>query len=229
MVAREDPAHGQQPSELMNPDFYNQQPFNDAHEDPDARAKNADEQREKPRSSNPPNHHADLEDQHHLSPSMAAEKARVRHSSLQGLSRSERPPPPDGKHELTEEECYDKLAYSWPRWKKWSFLAVVAGIQISMNFNTSVYPNAVAPLAEHFGISEQAARVGQCVYLVLYSFGCELWAPWSEELGRWPILQASLFLINIWQLPCAFAPNYGTIVVCRALVSTYFSCVMICH
>lgn len=26
--------------------------------------------------------------------------------------------------------------------------------------------------------------------------GCELWASPSEELGRWPILQASLLLVN---------------------------------
>lgn len=88
-----------------------------------------------------------------------------------------------------------------------------------MNFNTSVYPSAVNPVAEHFGISTQAARVGQMIYLVFYSFGCELWAPWSEEFGRWPILQLSMFLINIWEIPCSVAPNFGTIVVCRALVS----------
>lgn len=153
------------------------------------------------------------------SASQHEEKARTR-SSLAGLpSRWRSLPRADGKRELTEDECYDVLAYSWPKWKKWGFLGVIACVQVSMNFNTSVFPNAVTPLAEHFGVSEQAARVGQCVYLVLYSFGCELWAPWSEEFGRWPVLQLSMFLINVWQLPAAFAPNFGTVVVARALVS----------
>lgn len=134
------------------------------------------------------------------------------------------PPRPDGKRELKEYECWDKLAYSWPRWKKAIYLASIAGIQISMNFNTSVYPSAVNPLSEHFNISTQAARVGQMIYLVFYAFGCELWAPWSEEFGRWPILQLSLFFINIWQIPNALAPNFGTIVVCRALVGFFKSC-----
>lgn len=49
------------------------------------------------------------------------------------------------------------------------------------------------------------------------SQGSELWAPWSEEFGRWPILQLSLFLVNMWQIPCALAPNFGTILVARAL------------
>ncbi|KAI9042095.1 MFS general substrate transporter [Aspergillus affinis] len=123
----------------------------------------------------------------------------------------------DGKRELTEDDCYDKLGFSFPWYKKWSILTVIFTVQMSMNFNSSVYPNAVTPLSEHFDISEQAARVGQMIFLVAYAFGCELWAPWSEEFGRWPIMQASLFLVNIWQIPCALAPNFGTIVVGRFL------------
>jgi hypothetical protein len=62
------------------------------------------------------------------------------------------------------------------------YLAAIAGIQISMNFNTSVFPSAVNPISEHFGVSTQKARVGQMIYLVAYSFGCELWAPWSKNI-----------------------------------------------
>jgi hypothetical protein len=139
-----------------------------------------------------------------------------------GLTQQEQHHPPDevrpdGKRELKEWECWDQLAYTWPTRKKWMYLSSIALIQISMNFNTSVFPSAVKPLAKHFGIAEQAARVGQMIYLVTYSFGCELWAPWSEEFGRWPILQLSLFLINVWQIPNSVAPNFGTIAVCRAL------------
>lgn len=123
----------------------------------------------------------------------------------------------NGKRELQEDECYDKLGYSFPWYKKWTVLTVIFVVQMSMNFNTSVYPNAVTPLSEHFHISEQAARVGQMIFLVAYAFGCELWAPWSEEFGRWPIMQLSLFFVNIWQLPCALAPNFGSIVVGRFL------------
>ena len=39
----------------------------------------------------------------------------------------------------------------------------------------------------------------------------------SEEFGRKPILQLSLFLVNIWQLPVALAPNFASIMVGRAL------------
>jgi predicted MFS family arabinose efflux permease len=86
-----------------------------------------------------------------------------------------------------------------------------------MNFNTSLYSNALSGISEEFGVSMQAARCGAMIFLVLYAFGCELWAPWSEELGRKPILQASLLLVNIWQLPVALAPNFASIMVGRAL------------
>lgn len=137
--------------------------------------------------------------------------SKKRRKKLPGILRE------DGKRELQEHECYDKLGYSYPWHKKWTILSVIFAVQMSMNFNTSVFPNAVSLISEDFGVSEQAARVGGMIFLVAYAFGCELWAPWSEEFGRWPIMQLSLFLVNIWQLPCALAPNFGTIIVGRFL------------
>ncbi|TIA27288.1 general substrate transporter, partial [Aureobasidium pullulans] len=141
----------------------------------------------------------------------------TRSPSPVGEQNEKAPVDAQGRRELRETDCPEILAYAWPTWKKWMYLSAIAGIQISMNYNTSVFPSAVTPLSEAFGIGQQEARTGQMIYLVLYSFGCELWAPWSEEFGRWPILQLSMFLINIWQIPCALAPNWGTILVCRAL------------
>jgi len=86
-----------------------------------------------------------------------------------------------------------------------------------MNLNASMYANGIDAITEQYGVSKQKARIPQMMFLVAYAFGCELWAPWSEEFGRWPIQQMSLFLVNIWQIPCALAPNYGTYVVCRFL------------
>lgn len=37
------------------------------------------------------------------------------------------------------------------------------------------------------------------------------------RLGRKPVLQASLFLVNIWALACALAPNFPALVVFRVL------------
>ncbi|KAL1646891.1 hypothetical protein SLS58_003026 [Diplodia intermedia] len=120
---------------------------------------------------------------------------------------------------ITEDdpEVYAHLGFCYPTWYKWYILSVIFVIQCSMNFNASIYANGISGLEEHFGISAQAARCGQLIFLVAYAFGCELWAPWSEEYGRRPILQWSLGLVNLWSIPCAVAPNFGTIMVCRFL------------
>lgn len=136
--------------------------------------------------------------------------------------KSEKPPlggtnSPDDKYEITEDDCYDELGFGFSTAKKWYILTVIFWVQVSMNFNTSLYSNAISGMQDEFGISAQAARCGAMIFLVLYAFGCELWAPWSEELGRWPVLQLSLFLVNVWQLPVALAPNFATVMVGRAL------------
>jgi len=121
------------------------------------------------------------------------------------------------RYEITEEDCYEELGFSFPTWKKWMILSVVFLVQVSMNFNTSLYSNAVGGISKEFVVSSQAARLGAALFLIFYAFGCELWAPWSEELGRWPVLQLSLFFVNIFQIPVGIAPNFGTILAFRSL------------
>ena len=123
----------------------------------------------------------------------------------------------DNRVEITEDDCYDELGFSWSETKKWTVLSVIFLVQVSMNFNTSLYSNALGGISKQYGVSEQGARCGAMIFLVLYAFGCELWAPWSEEFGRKPILQLSLLLVNIWQLPVALAPNFASVMVGRAL------------
>lgn len=103
---------------------------------------------------------------------------------------------PDGKIELKDRDARHVLGFAYPTSKKWRILSVIFIVQCSMNFNASIYANGVPLLTEKFDISEQAARVGQMIFLISYAFGCELWAPWSEELGRWPTLQLSLLFVN---------------------------------
>ncbi|KAI0015021.1 major facilitator superfamily domain-containing protein [Xylariomycetidae sp. FL0641] len=122
-----------------------------------------------------------------------------------------------GKREITQDECDGELGFDFPKWKKWWILTVIFLVQTSMNFNTSLYSNGLTGISEDFGVSKQAARAGAAIFLITYAFGCELWAPWSEEFGRKPILQLSLFLVNIWSIPVALAPNFATILVGRAL------------
>lgn len=124
---------------------------------------------------------------------------------------------PDGKVELTEEDIEDKLGYAYPEWKKWLILVIILCIQTSMNSNASMYGSALDGIVEKYGVSETKARLGQSMFLIAYAFGCEFWAPWSEELGRWPTQQLSLFLVNIWQISSALSPTFGGVLTSRIL------------
>lgn len=118
---------------------------------------------------------------------------------------------------LKKREIRKMLGYNWEWQEKWYVLTVIFIIQVSMNFNAAVYGNANSGIAHQFHTSEQVARIGQAMFLIFYAIGSELWAPWSEELGRWPILQASLFLVNVWQIPVSEAPNFAAVIVGRCL------------
>lgn len=117
----------------------------------------------------------------------------------------------DGQTILREEDCEDKLGFAFSQTKKWAILTTIFAVQCSMNFNASVYGNAIAPMEEKFGVKAQIGRLGQMAFLIAYAFGCELWAPWSEELGRKPVLQWSLGLVNLWQIPCALISMYVSV------------------
>lgn len=123
----------------------------------------------------------------------------------------------DGKVVLREKEVYDQLGFSFSRKKKWWILSVIFAIQCSMNLNAGIYASALDQYQEEFGITAQYARLGQGLFLICYAFGCELWAPGSEEFGRWPIMQISLFLVNVWALGFALAPNFGSVIAFRIL------------
>jgi sugar phosphate permease len=122
----------------------------------------------------------------------------------------ERQPTPPKPKELSEQNSRRHTAHAWSAKKKWTLLTVVAFCQVSMNFNAAVDSNAVSPLNKHFGIDK--ARLGMTAFLIPYAVGCELWAPWSEEIGRWPVMQVSLGLTNVSVIICALAKSFGGII-----------------
>jgi len=84
-----------------------------------------------------------------------------------------------------------------------------------MSQNAAVYSNAVKPLNEHYGITR--ARDGMAAFLITYAFGCEFWAPWSEEFGRFWIMQMSLFFINLWQPMAGASSSWSMVLAARVL------------
>jgi MFS family permease len=54
-------------------------------------------------------------------------------------------------------------------------------------------------------------------FLVAYAFGCELWAPWSEELGRYVVMQTSLTFVNASILICGMSTSFPMMIAGRVV------------
>ncbi|KAH5371875.1 hypothetical protein HBI48_034190 [Parastagonospora nodorum] len=121
---------------------------------------------------------------------------------------------------LNEANAIEHTAYQWSSHKKWAVLTVVALCQTSMNYNAAVYSNAIGPLNEEYNLGENHftnARAGMAWFLILYGIGCELWAPWSEEFGRFWVMQISLGAVNLWQILAGASTSWSMVLAARLL------------
>jgi len=96
---------------------------------------------------------------------------RLRFKSRPDVAPEKEPQQTEDKIEITEDDCKGELGYDFSSMKKWRIIAVIFIVQTSMNFNTSLYSNAVPGISERFNISAQAARCGAMIFLVTYAFG----------------------------------------------------------
>ncbi|KAI0839919.1 MFS general substrate transporter [Hypoxylon sp. FL0890] len=127
-------------------------------------------------------------------------------------------PMANARRQITPGECGDRLGFRWPLWKKWCYLNVIFLVQVSMNLNTTLYSNGIDGISLEYGITPFEARWGGASsFLMTYAFGCELWAPWSEEFGRKAILQSSLGFVNCFAVLVATSPNLIGHIIGRAL------------
>ncbi|KAI0190837.1 major facilitator superfamily domain-containing protein [Astrocystis sublimbata] len=142
--------------------------------------------------------------------SSMAKKSTSESSNRNAIDPIISPPQPDAQFDyITQDTHPGVLAINFPTSRKWMILTVIFLVQTSMNLNTSLYANGQSGIAEEFGVDRQTTVTGAAIFLILYAIGCELWAPWSEEIGRWLVLQLSLLLVNLACLPVALARPDG--------------------
>ncbi|CAO2657308.1 Nn.00g034340.m01.CDS01 [Neocucurbitaria sp. VM-36] len=130
------------------------------------------------------------------------------------------PADPNAPLVLNEANAVEHTAYVFSTKKKWWILTVVALCQTSMNYNAAVYSNAIGHLNTEYDLGSNHftnARAGMAWFLILYGFGCELWAPWSEEFGRKPIMQLSLGTVNAWQILGGLSNSWWQVLLARLL------------
>ncbi|KAJ5981058.1 hypothetical protein N7481_008356 [Penicillium waksmanii] len=103
----------------------------------------------------------------------------------------------------------------WPKLKKWYITCLVSMLNVFTTWCAGGISSGATGIQEEFGVSSEITTLGLSLYVLGYAIGPVLLAPLSEYFGRQPVYTVSWFLLFIFQLPLALAPNIGTILVCR--------------
>lgn len=111
---------------------------------------------------------------------------------------------------LTKENSRNYLAYAWTARRKWTLLTVISSCQTSITFNAASYSNAIPSLNTYFGTDN--AQQGITAFLISHAVGCRLWRPFSEDMGRKSVTQASLGLTNMSVLIGALSKSFSGVI-----------------
>ncbi|GLA55536.1 hypothetical protein AnigIFM63604_002186 [Aspergillus niger] len=115
---------------------------------------------------------------------------------------------------------------NWSKAFKWYCTMVVSFTCFVVAFASSVITADIEGPAEQFGVSREVSLVVVTVFVIGFGVGPMAFAPLSEMVGRRIIYASTLFLAVIFIIPCAVAPNIGTLIVCRAIDGIAFSAPM---
>lgn len=115
---------------------------------------------------------------------------------------------------------------NWTKARRWYITIVAVLLVVNATFASSSPSGTLAGpngIAEHFHVSEEAAGLVTTLFLLGYCFGPLFWAPLSEFFGRRYIFYISFTAYLAFNFLCAFAPNFGSLLVGRFLTGTFVS------
>lgn len=101
----------------------------------------------------------------------------------------------------------------------------ICAVMLVMNatFASSAPSGCIPSIAKDFNISTEAAALTITLFLLGYCAGPLLFAPLSELYGRRWIFYISFTMYIAFNFLCAFAPNFGSLLVGRFLTGTLVS------
>jgi multidrug resistance protein len=130
-------------------------------------------------------------------------------------------------HELVTFTINDKEnPKNWTKPYKWYCTMVVAITCFSVAFNSAVITADLVGVQKTFHVSEEVSLLTITMFVIGFGVGPLVFAPLSELFGRRIIYASTLGLAVIFVIPCAVAPNIGTLLVCRLIDGIAFSAPM---
>lgn len=106
----------------------------------------------------------------------------------------------------------------WSKRRKWYISAFASWLNILFSASISDISLGFEQISKDLHVSlEVVTLAGLTMHCLGAGIGILFWGPLSERYGRRPIAIVSQFLLFIFQLPAALAPNIGTLIVFRFL------------
>lgn len=127
----------------------------------------------------------------------------------------------DGHLAFSDDDVENPMKWSFARRVFITICAVL--LVVNATFASSSPSGCLPSISQHFGVSMVAAGLNITLFLLGYCAGPLLFAPMSEFYGRRPIFYITFLLYNVFNLLCAFAPNFAALLVGRFLTGTFVS------
>lgn len=112
---------------------------------------------------------------------------------------------------------------NWSTPRRWSVTVCAVLLVMNATFASSSPSGCFHSISEDFGVSLEAAGLTITLFLLGYCAGPLLFAPLSEFYGRRWIFYITFSLYLAFNFLCAFAPNFGSLLVGRFLTGTFVS------
>ncbi|KAI1074846.1 MFS general substrate transporter [Whalleya microplaca] len=113
--------------------------------------------------------------------------------------------------------------HNWSTARRWYITVCAVLLVVNATFASSSPSGCFGSISKEFGVSEEAAGLTITLFLLGYCAGPLLFAPLSEFYGRRWIFYITFLLYIAFNFLCAFAPNFGSLLVGRFLTGTFVS------
>ncbi|KAI1770750.1 MFS general substrate transporter [Hypoxylon cercidicola] len=113
--------------------------------------------------------------------------------------------------------------HNWSAARRWYVTVCSVLLVVNATFASSSVSGCFPSISEEFGVSEEAAGLTITLFLLGYCAGPLIFAPLSEFYGRRWIFYSTFLLYIAFNFLCAFAPNFGSLLVGRFMTGTFVS------
>ncbi len=112
---------------------------------------------------------------------------------------------------------------NWSRGRRWQITVCAVLLVMNATFASSSPSGCLESISRYFGVSMVAAGLTITLFLLGYVAGPLVFAPLSEFYGRRWIFFITFSLYLAFNFLCAFAPNFGSLLVGRFLCGIFVS------